>query len=160
MSFTFFDIVFTAILLIFAIMAAAHGFIAELFGKLAIIAGVLVAFYFFGLLAPSLESFISNKAVCTVLAFFILFVATYLLVKIIQHVIGAIFNGEIMKGLDRTLGFVFGAIEGLLIVSVIFILVKAQPWFDLSVVTDNSFYWELLGGLLEKPIIALNGMLV
>lgn len=160
MSFTFFDILFTAILLIFAIIASSHGFLAELFSKLAIVLGLVVSFSFFGYLAPSLESFISNKALCTILAFFILFVATYLLVKIIQHLISTAFNGEIMKGLDRTLGFVLGALEGLVIVAVILIVVRAQPWFNWNIVTERSFYWELLGGLLDRPIIALNGMLV
>ena len=162
MTLTFIDIVFTIIVLLFAVIAAAHGFIKELFSKLAVILGIVVAISFFARLSPYMEQVIHNKAVATVVSFLLLFVATYLLVKIIQQLVGAAFRGEILRGLDRTLGFVFGAVEGLVVVSLILILVNAQPWFPkvTEAVTDGSFYGKLLGGILEQPTAYVRGMLV
>ena len=48
MTFTFIDIVFFIIIAAFAIVAMIHGLIKELFGKLAVIAGVVAGFYFCG----------------------------------------------------------------------------------------------------------------
>ena len=79
-----------------------------------------------------MEKFINNQAVCIVLAFILLFIAAFLLVKIIQTLIGSVMDGDILKSLDRVLGFVLGALEGLFIVCAILILVCAQPWFVLS----------------------------
>ncbi len=160
MHFTFIDIIFSIIILFFAVMACAKGFIKELFGKLAVIAGVLVSLFFCSKLSPYLEKFINSSLVCTILSFILLFITTFLLVKIVQSLIGGLFSGEILKSLDRILGFVFGLLEGLLIICVIFIIVKAQPWIDLSVVTDGSFYWSVLGKFLDKPIQSLGGILI
>ncbi len=162
MTFTFIDIVFSIIVLLFGVIAAAHGFIRELFSKLAVILGIVVSVSFFGKLAPYIEQVIHNKAVATVVSFLLLFIATYLLVKIIQQLVGAAFRGEILRGLDRTLGFVFGAVEGLIVVSIVLILVHAQPWFPkvTESVADGSFYWRFLGGILDQPIAYVRGMLV
>ncbi len=162
MTLTFIDIVFSIIVLLLAIIAAAHGFIKELFSKLAVILGIVVSVSFFGRLAPYIEQVIHNKAVATFVSFLLLFIATYLLVKIIQQLVGAAFRGEILRGLDRTLGFVFGALEGLIAVSIILILVNAQPWFPklAESVTDGSFYWKVLGGILDQPTAYVRGMLV
>ncbi|MBQ6781720.1 MAG: CvpA family protein [Treponema sp.] len=162
MTLTFIDIVFTIIALVLAVIACAHGFIKELFSKLAVILGIVVSVSFFGKLSPYMEQVIHNKAVATVVAFLLLFIATYLLVKIVQQLVGAAFRGEILRGLDRTLGFVFGVVEGLVVISLILIVVNAQPWFPkiAPAVTDGSFYWKMLGGLLEQPIAYVRGMLV
>ncbi len=162
MSFTFIDIVFFIIILVFAVIAAANGFIKELFSKLAVILGIVVSVSFFGKLEPYMEQVIHNKAVATVVAFLLLFIVTYLLVKIVQHLVGAAFKGEILRGLDRTLGFVFGAIEGLIVVSLILIIVNAQPWFTKAAdaVTYKSFFWNLLGGILKQPTDYVRGMLI
>lgn len=160
MHFTFIDIVFTVIVLFFAIMACAHGLIKELFGKLAIIAGVVVALIFSSKLSPNLEKIINNQAVCLVLSFILLFIVAFLLVKIIQTLIGNIFKGDILKSLDRVLGFVLGAIEGLAIICAILIIVCAQPWFDSSVITNDSFYWSALEKILTDPIEYVRSMFV
>lgn len=160
MHLTFIDVVFTVIVFVFAIMATTHGFLKELFGKLAIIAGIVVAVLFSSKLSPHMEKFINNQAVCIVLAFILLFIAAFLLVKIIQTLIGSVMDGDILKSLDRVLGFVLGALEGLFIVCAILILVCAQPWFELSVVTDGSFYYKVLAKFIQGPVNYLKGIFV
>ncbi len=160
MSFTFIDIVFLIIIASFAFMAMIHGLISELFGKLAVIVGLVAGFYFCGLLAPHIAKFIKIPAVDVVLSFILIFVTAFLLVKIIQIIVGAIFSGEIMKSLDRVLGLAFGALEGALVVCCILILIKAQIWFDLNSIVDSSTTWKYLNPFLEAPIKYIRGMLV
>lgn len=160
MHFTFIDIVFTLIILFLGIMVCVKGFIKELFGKLALIAGIVVAVLFSGKLSPYLEKFINNQGVCLVLSFILLFITAFLLVKILQTIVGGIFEGEILRSLDRVLGFCLGIAEGLVVVCAILVLVKAQPWFELAIVTNESFYWKVLSGFLEKPISTVAGIFI
>ena len=159
MTFTFIDIVFFIIIAAFAIVAMIHGLIKELFGKLAIIAGVVSGFYFCGLLAPHIAKIIKIPAVDVVLAFILIFITAFLIVKIIQIIVGAIFSGEIMRSLDRVLGLAFGAIEGLLIVSCILILLKAQIWFDSDSLLSDSTVARIILPYLSQPISYIRGML-
>lgn len=159
MHLTFVDTIFTVIILLFAFIACAHGLIKEIFGKIAVVAAILAALMFCGTLSPYLTGIVNNQAVCTILAFLMIFIAVFILVKVIQVIISGIFSGEILKSLDHVLGFIVGAIEGLIIVSLVFVIVKGQPWFDLSSLTENSFYWEILSPFLEKPVTAFRGIL-
>ena len=136
-----------------------HGLIKELFGKLAVIAGVVAGFYFCGLLAPHIAKIIKIPAVDVVLAFILIFITAFLVVKIIQIIVGAIFSGEIMRSLDRVLGLAFGAIEGLLIVSCILILLKAQIWFDSDSLLSDSTVARIILPYLSQPISYIRGML-
>lgn len=160
MTFTFIDIIFLIIIAVFAFSALIHGLIAEVFGKLAVIAGIVAGFYFCGRLAPHVSKIVKLHTLDVVLAFIIVFVTAFLAVKIIQMIFGAVFSGEIMKSLDRILGLAFGALEGLLIVSCILILLKAQIWFDFSSVIDSSTTWKYLNPFLASPINYIHGMLV
>lgn len=159
MTFTFIDIVFLIIILAFAFAAMIHGLIKELFGKLAVIVGVAGGFYFCGVLAPHIGRVVGIPALDVALAFILIFVTAFLVVKIIQIIMGAIFSGEIMRSLDRVLGLAFGALEGLLIVSCVLILMRAQVWFDFSSVLDTSTLAGILLPYLESPISYIRGML-
>lgn len=160
MTFNFIDIIFIVIILFFAVTACVSGLIRELFGKLAVVAGAVAAFFFCGRLSPYLLKIINNKTVDLVIAFLLIFIAVFLFVKIIQILLKNIFSGEILKSLDHVLGFIFGAIEGIAIVSCVLILLKSQIWFDASSVTDGSTISSILIPLLQKPIDYIHGMFV
>lgn len=160
MHFSFIDIVFSVIVLFIAISACVHGFIAEIFGKIAVIASFFTAFYFCGKLAAKMQNIISVKGVCIAVSFAILFIATFLAVKIIQTAIKSLFSGDILKSLDRVLGFILGLFEGLLVISAILILLISQPWFSLDRLLDSSFYWSMLDSFLTKPIQYVKGIFV
>lgn len=159
MTFTFIDIVFLIIIAAFAFVAMIHGLINELFGKLAMIVGVVAGFYFCGLLAPHISKIVKIPAVDVVLAFILIFITAFLVVKIVQIIVGAIFSGEIMKSLDRVLGLAFGAVEGLMIVSCILILMNAQIWFDFNSLLSESTVAKILLPYLQTPISYIRGML-
>ncbi len=154
MHFEFMDIFFLILVLFFAVTACSKGFLKELFGKIAVVAGVVVAVVFSSSLSPYLEKFIKVKTLSVVIAFILLFIATFLLVKIIQTLISSIFSGDILKSLDKILGFALGAVEGIGIVCALLILIKAQPWFSPAFI-DRTFFWSCFGSLLQKPVEAL-----
>lgn len=156
MTFAFIDIVFAIIILAIAISATVKGFIAELFGKAAFILGLVIAVMFYGKLYPFIVKWVSVVFFAQAIAFILLFVATFLLLKIIQHVIGSLFQSDIMSGLNRAMGFLLGIIEGLVIVSVILVVLNTQPWFDTTGLLADSFFARILSGIISQPVEYVN----
>lgn len=159
MTLTFLDMLFSVVILAIAILAMINGFIKEIFGKLAVILALVAAFSFCSLLEPYVEGFFKIPILSIIIAFLLIFVATFLLVKIIQMLVGAVFSGEIMRSLDRVLGFMFGLAEGLFIVSIFLIIVASQPWFNVRDVIEKSLYWQILSPILTPSIRQFGGML-
>ena len=151
MHLSFIDIVFSVIVLFIAISACVHGFIAEIFGKIAVIASFFTAFYFCGKLAAKMQNIISVKGVCVAVSFAILFIATFLAVKIIQTAIKSFFSGDILKSLDRLLGFVLGFLEGIVILYFLIVALQVMPfWDNISSYFEESFIYNIFNSLLNK----------
>ena len=159
MTLTFLDMIFSVFILAIALLALINGFIKEIFGKLAVILGFISAFTFCRFFEPYVESVVHIPVVSIVLSFLLIFIVTFLLVKIIQMLAGAVFSGEIMKSLDRVLGFMFGVIEGLFLVGILLIIIASQPWFDVSAVIEKSLYWKLLLPFISPSIRQFGGMM-
>ena len=149
MSFTLADVIFIIVVLIFAIVAMARGFIKAIFSKLCWIFGLIFAFLFYKKLDTKMNSLVKNEAVSKILCFVLIFVIVFLIVKIIQVLLERLFGGEIMKGLDRALGFFFGLLEGALFIFVVVFILLNQPWFDCSKMFEGSLIIKLLTPLLD-----------
>ena len=149
MFFTLTDVIFFIIILIFAVIATAKGFINAIFGKLCWILGLIFAFLFYKKLTGYMKQLVHNETISSILCFLLIFVIVFLIVKIIQTILSKAFDGEIMKGLDRSLGFFFGLLEGLLVVFVFIFIMMNQPWFDFSKIFEGSFFVKILTPLLN-----------
>lgn len=149
MFFTLTDVIFFIIILIFAVIATAKGFINAIFGKLCWILGLIFAFLFYKKLTGYMKQLVHNETISSILCFVLIFVIVFLIVKIIQTLLSKAFDGEIMKGLDRSLGFFFGLLEGLLVVFVFIFILMNQPWFDVSKLFEGSFFVKMLTPLLN-----------
>jgi len=146
------DIILTVIILYFAISAARHGFLKELFGKLAFIIGFLGGVYLCGILTPYIDQIVRSHILSAILSFMLIFAAIFLFIKIIQIILSGIFKGEIAKSLDRALGFFLGAFEGIILVCLFLILVKAQPWINTDNFSNICSYWYLLEPILSPSV--------
>ncbi len=148
--FTLTDIIFLVVIFIFAVIAAAKGFIKDIFGKLCWIFGLIAAFFLHRKLLKYMNELVHNETVSLVLCFVLIFVVVFLIVKIIQTALEKIFDGEIMKGLDRALGFFFGILEGFVVVFAGLFILTYQPWFDISKIFEGSFIYSVLLPLIIK----------
>ena len=149
MFFSLLDVIFLVVILIFAIVAAAKGFIRAIFGKLCWIFGLIGAFLFHRKLLSHMTKLVKNETISLILCFLLIFVIIFLIVKIVQTILERIFDGEIIKGLDRSLGFFFGILEGFVVLFVIVFILKNQPWFDCSKLFEGSIFIKLLEPLLN-----------
>lgn len=145
------DICFLIIILIFALSALAKGLIKELFSKVSFIVGLVLAIIFTPRLDIYVSDSIKNPALSKTVSFVIIFTAVFLVISIIQQLIAKIFSGEIMRGLDRTLGFLLGVLEGLIVISCVLVVLTAQPWLDVSDIFEGSLFYKYLGGIIQIP---------
>ena len=90
--------------------------------------------------------------------FSLIFVIVFLIVCIIQQLVAKAFSGEIMKGLDRTLGLFLGIIEGLVIVAFVIVVLSIQPWFNVEQLYEGSLFYKLLANLLKIPTDYIRGL--
>jgi membrane protein required for colicin V production len=99
-----------------AAVGFVRGFVHEVISLLAWIVAIAMLKLFHSQLWTGLEnSFHSNPAAAAVLAFAILFIPSFLLVKLLARTIGGRTRRHAVVGpFDRTLGGGFGALKGLL----------------------------------------------
>lgn len=150
MNFGVIDWVFSGIILLFAIGGVIKGFIDNVFGKIAFVAGIILAYLFYKNIAGSVLKDVKNPYVANVLAFLLIFVVVFLVIKIIQMIVAKVFEWSVLKSLDRTLGFIFGLVEGGAVVCLIIFLLTAQPFFNSMTILDGSFYYNIVNSLFHS----------
>lgn len=150
MTFTVIDWVFSGIILIFAIAGVIKGFIDNVFGKIAFIAGIILGYLFYKDIAEGLLKDIKVPYAANIIAFLLIFVVTFLIIKIIQMIVSKVFEWSILKSLDHTLGFIFGMVEGGAVVCLAIFLLTAQPFFSVQSLFDGSFYYNLVTSLFNS----------
>ena len=138
------DIVFLIILSFFVIKVTVTGFIDEFFSKAAVIVGGLIAFLFYKLLTPVITELLGEKALSAVIAFLILFLSTYLIIKLVQVFLGSLFSSESLKILDRSLGICLGLVEGLIVIGVILMLINIQTFVSFDKILSESIFAKIL----------------
>lgn len=143
MNFTVLDWIFGILILIFALSGLIKGFVDCLFNKLCWILGLIAACLFYGVAAEYILKSVENKTLSNVLGFCIVFIAVFLLVKLLQMIVSKIFQLNILKSLDKVLGFAFGIIEGIAIVGLIIFILTKQPFFSPDKLLNDSFFYEL-----------------
>ncbi|UTC68350.1 MULTISPECIES: CvpA family protein [unclassified Treponema] len=138
------DIVFLIILTFFAVKVTVTGFIDEFFSKAAVIVGGLIAFLFYKLLTPVITELLGEKSLSAVIAFLILFLSVYLIIKLVQVFLGSLFSNESLKNLDRSLGFFLGLVEGLIVIGVILMLINIQTFISFDKILSESIFAKIL----------------
>ena len=150
MEFVTIDWIFSAIILVFAISGVIKGFIDNVFGKIAFIAGIVLALFFYKDIAGGLLKDVKVQFAANIIAFLLIFVVTFLAIKLVQMIVAKVFEWSILKSLDRTLGFIFGIVEGGAVVGLIIFLLTSQPFFNPGIVLDGSFYANLMTAIFNS----------
>ena len=150
MEFAVVDWIFSGIILIFGISGIIKGFIDNVFGKIAFIAGIILGYLFYKDIATGLLKDIKVPYAANIIAFLLIFVVTFLIIKIVQMIVAKVFEWSILKSLDRTLGFIFGMVEGAAVVCLIIFLLDAQPFFNSRGILDGSFFYNITTSLFNS----------
>ncbi len=143
-DFAVLDIIFIVITAVVTIRASIRGFVDEFFSKVAIIAGAVVAILFYKRATEIIQQYSDIKTASSVIAFLILFLMTYIIIKIIQSMLGKIFNSEMLANFDKALGFFLGLIESLILILVVLFVLEMQPFFDVQSILQKSIIAKFL----------------
>ncbi|BBE70537.1 CvpA family protein [Oharaeibacter diazotrophicus] len=118
MPITLLDGILLVIMLISALLAMIRGFVREVLSIAAWIAAAAAAFFFYDDLLPTVQEHIAQKQVAVAASAGGLFLLTLVVVSFATMRISDFVLDSRIGALDRTLGFVFGAARGLLLVVV------------------------------------------
>lgn len=146
------DVVFIVLILVLVGNGVIKGFIALFFGKAAFVVGFTAGIVFNTPVAQILLQWIPVIILAKIVAFVLLFIATYVFIKLVEKILGWIFKGDILKSLDRSLGFLFGLVEGILVVVLILFLLNLQPWVDVGGLLQDSIFNKIFIGLVSQSV--------
>ncbi|MEG3083810.1 CvpA family protein [Sphingomonas sp. PB2P12] len=122
MSLTALDIVVLIAVAGSAVLGLIRGFVTEVLSMFAWVAMVAMLKLFHIPLAAALSPMIGTIGGAAVLAFAIITGVTYIGGRLVANAIGARTRTSILGPVDRALGFGFGALKGLILASLVFLL--------------------------------------
>ena len=122
MPITLLDGILIAVAVVSGLLAMVRGFTREVLSIAAWFAAAVAAFMFYGALTPTVQNYISNDLLATVVAAAAIFLVTLVIVTWITMRIADFIIDSRIGPLDRTLGFLFGVARGglLMVVAMLF----------------------------------------
>lgn len=118
MPITLLDGILVGFTLVSAMLAMVRGFSREILSIASWIAAAAAAFFFYPLVLPYVQPHIDHQQVAMVAAAGAVFVVALIIVTIITMKIADFIIDSRVGALDRTLGFLYGAARGILVVAV------------------------------------------
>ena len=142
MAFTWVDWVIVGITVISSLISLRRGFFREVLSLLTWIAAVIIAWLFSGSLSLLFANYIETPSLRVIVAAAILFILTLITGGIINTLIGKLVEFSGLTGTDRSLGMVFGALRGgLLVVTLVgiasYLPVQQDAWWRDSVLVPH-----------------------
>ncbi len=138
------DIFFTLIILFLTIKAIIRGFITEFMGLAGIGAGIVLGAFFSPVLADFISKNFGHSSWNQIIAFLIIFLVSYIVIKIFENGLNALVDKIHLDKLDRSLGLFFGIIEGIAVVIIIVFIIEIQPFFNTEKVESESWYVQMV----------------
>nr|WP_272210951.1 CvpA family protein [Marinicella sp. W31]MDC2876860.1 CvpA family protein [Marinicella sp. W31] len=118
MPITLFDIIVVGVVLFSAFLATVRGFSREILSLLAWGLSAVIAFYAYPWLTPTLEGFLGDPRLAKAGAFAAIFLIALVLLSLVTTRFADYIIDSRAGVLDRSLGFVFGLVRGVLILAV------------------------------------------
>ncbi|ODN70318.1 CvpA family protein [Methylobrevis pamukkalensis] len=150
MPITLLDGILLVIMMISAVLAMIRGFVREVLSIVSWIAAAAAAFFFYDDLLPYVQDHVAQKQIAVAISAGGIFLLTLLVVSFITMRISDLVLDSRIGALDRTLGFVFGALRGLLLVVVGMMFFA---WF----MPDESSYPRWIADAKSRPLLIALG---
>jgi len=144
MSINILDTVLLLFSIIVIIKVTIRGFIDEFFSMAAFLLAIAVAFWFYRPLSLHTKVSGLSPAAMKLIAFFMIFIVVFIAVKLLQLLISAVFNNEILKSLDHALGFFLGVFEAYIVLIIIIAILQLQPFFNVDELIAHSIVVRVL----------------
>ncbi len=139
---SWFDIAMLAVILISALISLVRGFVKESISLATWLAAGFIALSYYLVLADLLLPYIESPTMAQAVAFALLFLATLIVGAIINYMVSQLVSKTGLGGTDKTLGVVFGAARGVLIIAMIVLFagltpMPSEPWWQQSILVEH-----------------------
>lgn len=134
MPITLLDGILIGFTLVSALLAMVRGFSREVLSIASWVGAAVAAFFFYPQVTPLLAPYIDNPKIAMAAAAGAVFLVALIIITLITMKIADFIIDSRIGALDRTLGFLFGAARGILVVAVAMLFVKwllgsnMPPW--------------------------------
>lgn len=118
MPITLLDGILVGFTLVSAMLAMVRGFSREILSVVSWIAAAAAAFFFYQPVLPYVQPYVDNEKIAMVVAAGIVFIVALIVVSVITMKLADWIIDSRVGALDRTLGFLYGAARGILVVAV------------------------------------------
>lgn len=113
-------IVILAVLLS-GILALIRGLVREVLSLISWFIAIYTGAQFASVLKPTMLKYIDNELMASAAGGFIIFLLTLIILTILSHIIAKSVRNSSLSAIDRSLGFIFGALRGFLVVALIYL---------------------------------------
>jgi membrane protein required for colicin V production len=114
---TWVDAVAISIIILSALFSLVRGFVREMLGVAAWLGAAFAALRGYQYVQPYVASLVTLKSLIIPISIGIVFIVTLIILSIISAWVGGLVRDSALSSLDRSLGLVFGAIRGAVILS-------------------------------------------
>lgn len=123
MDVTTFDILVLLIIGMLAVFGMIKGFVTEILSLLAWVAAVIALKLFYPAGKDIAAGLTGSETGAAILGFVIIFFGVFFAFRLIGRALGDRTKKSIVGPIDRVLGFGFGAVKGLIVVSLVFLVI-------------------------------------
>lgn len=148
MDFTLADAVVAAVVALSAFFAFYRGFVREALALAGWIGAAVVAWRYHGAAEPYLQPYIPDPNLSTAAAMAGLFLVSLVVFSVAVLLLSRAVRRTSLSMLDRSLGFLFGAARGAVVVALLFLLGKHTWWGE-----DSEAMPEWLSGAASRTLI-------
>lgn len=131
MSITLFDVIVITVVLVSAILAMVRGFVREVLAIASWLIAAVATFYLYEFLRDAIQPYIENETLATIISVAVIFIIVLVIVTYLTMKLADVVIDSRIGSFDRLFGFVFGALRGLLLIVVAYVLfdwlVEEQP---------------------------------
>jgi len=125
---TYLDYIILFILLVFLVKGAYQGFIKQVLTIAGWIAGIILAWLFYPVLAIEVIKIGLPSVLAVVISFLLIYAAVVYTTKLLSQALSKTAKMLFLGWLNRLLGAVFGLLEGFLLVIIVLFLVSFTPY--------------------------------
>jgi membrane protein required for colicin V production len=118
---TWIDAAALVIVILSAAFSMVRGFVREVLGVGAWIGAGAAAVKFYPLVLPEINSVLPMKNLVVYAAMGVIFIVVLIVLSLVSALIGGMVRDSPLSGLDRSLGLVFGAVRGVLIICLAYV---------------------------------------
>jgi membrane protein required for colicin V production len=132
------DYVVFTILLLSGVMAFFKGFVREMFALIAWTVAYWIAAKYYPLAEPVVHHYIKNQAAIPIIAGLAIFCVALVVLTLLGNIIADRVKGKALTAIDRSLGFIFGVVRGVLVVCIVYMAAVSILWPDTDKAPDDQ----------------------